>query len=168
MVPGTWAVFVKGYPSASPLFSAVVQAATSRDGSVLFFWLQMFNTCISAALGAFAHGRAEQGLENPVPVLAPAGHGWFPWLRERAAKSWQGCFFIQCLLAARAETIDCPEQVGEDPGTLSLPWALEEFKALCCWRTLVLGNLKLSWPGPGRRGLTSCLAGSHATEKSLG
>lgn len=108
-------------------------------GSVLFFWLQVFNTCF-CRIGSVCRWENGAGVENPVPVLAPAGHGWFAWLRERAARSWQGCFFIQCLLAARAATRDCPEQVGEEPGTLWLPWALEEFKAMCCQSPLVFGE----------------------------
>lgn len=65
-----------------PIFSPVVQAVTSRDGfSVLFLaaGVKNLHLCGAGSIGTWQSGA---GVENPVPVLAPAGHGWFPWLRE--------------------------------------------------------------------------------------
>lgn len=80
------------FPLLPVLFSPLwFKQPPQEMGSVLLFWLQVFNTCF-CRIGSVCRWENGAGVENPVPVLAPAGHGWFAGLRERAARSWQGCF----------------------------------------------------------------------------
>lgn len=47
--------------NASPFLHCGSSSHLRRWVQYSFFWLQVFKTCISAELGAFLHGRAEQG-----------------------------------------------------------------------------------------------------------
>lgn len=166
----------------SPLHSA--SSSCLKRWFSAFFWLQVFNTCFCRT-GSVCMQENREGVENPVPVLALAWHGWFAWLRERAARS------VESRSAGRVSLpLNVFWQQGLKPEATLSRWEKSQgpfdfpghwrnsipngVRVPCCsrrweWHLCVWGALNPTSPGPVRRGLIpTCLSGCHPIEKRDG